>query len=165
MIKFDGKDVQVDKERQKQEGVKRIEIVLTEKGDVRTLSLERYAFACSGDKNPKGEEDLIHERTYGNHLSLEGAVEHFFDSFPEEWGLIVDEKAEDFNGIEGAYEGKVIMRNGLELKVEIFFAEDAKECDDPWVCKAYRVSGLYSECSNINGGGVSCGDKDFCSQT
>ncbi|WP_308218775.1 hypothetical protein [Bacillus cereus group sp. BfR-BA-01347] len=140
MIKFDGKDVQVDKEIQKQEGIKRIEIVLTEKGDVRTLSLERYAFACSGDKGHTAEENLIHERTYGNHLSLEGAVEHFFDSFPEEWRGIVDDKAESLDGIEGAYEGEVMMGNGLKLKVEIFFAEDIKECDDPWICKAYKAS-------------------------
>ncbi|EJQ39839.1 UNVERIFIED_ORG: hypothetical protein ABIC81_004593 [Bacillus proteolyticus] len=29
-------------------------------------------------------EKVMHERTFGSHLQLEGAIEHFFDSFPNE---------------------------------------------------------------------------------
>ncbi|PFW87253.1 hypothetical protein COL32_27645 [Bacillus pseudomycoides] len=52
MIKFNGiQDIQVDKERQKQEGIRKLEIMLTEEGEVGTVSIERYPFACNwGDE-------------------------------------------------------------------------------------------------------------------
>ncbi|PDY48458.1 hypothetical protein [Bacillus pseudomycoides] len=48
MIKFNGiQDIQVDKERQKQEGIRKLEIMLTEEGEVGMVSIERYPFACN----------------------------------------------------------------------------------------------------------------------
>ncbi|MFY8295521.1 hypothetical protein [Bacillus paranthracis] len=48
MIKFNGIDnIQVDKERQKIKGIRKLELTLTEEGDVGTVSIERYPFACN----------------------------------------------------------------------------------------------------------------------
>ncbi|WP_324648350.1 hypothetical protein [Bacillus paranthracis] len=40
-------NTQVDKERQKIEGIRKLELTLTEEGDVGTVSIERYPFACN----------------------------------------------------------------------------------------------------------------------
>ncbi|EOP46638.1 hypothetical protein [Bacillus cereus] len=48
MIKFSCTgDIQVDKEWQRKEGIKKLEITLTEEGEVGTVSVERYPFACN----------------------------------------------------------------------------------------------------------------------
>ncbi|WP_179861610.1 hypothetical protein [Bacillus toyonensis] len=48
MITFNSiNDIQVDKERQKEEGIKKLEIMLTKEGEIRSVSIERYSFACS----------------------------------------------------------------------------------------------------------------------
>ncbi|MFD6509388.1 hypothetical protein [Bacillus sp. NPDC060175] len=57
MIVFNSiNDIQVDKEWQKKEGIKKLEIILTEEGEVGSLSIERYPFACNWNNN---EEDYI----------------------------------------------------------------------------------------------------------
>lgn len=54
MIKFSCTgDIQVDKEWQRREGIKKLEITLTEEGEVGVVSVERYPFAC----NWSDEED------------------------------------------------------------------------------------------------------------
>ncbi|TCW59069.1 hypothetical protein EC917_101323 [Bacillus thuringiensis] len=141
MIKFNGQDVQVNKEKQKEEGIKRIEISLTEEGAVRTLSIERYAFALSGNKNRKKEENLIYENSFGNYLNIEGAVEHFYDSFPEEWGQMIDDYDGETSYLDKSHESIIVMENGLKLKIEISFDDDAEDKEDEsWVCKAYKIS-------------------------
>ncbi|CUB09330.1 hypothetical protein G5716_24620 [Bacillus pacificus] len=48
MIKFNSiDDIQIDKEWQRREGIRKLELTLTEEGDVRTVSIERYPFACN----------------------------------------------------------------------------------------------------------------------
>ncbi|MEB8803858.1 hypothetical protein [Bacillus cereus] len=51
MIKFSCTgDIQVDKEWQRREGIRKLELTLTEEGDVGTVSIERYLFACNWSK-------------------------------------------------------------------------------------------------------------------
>ncbi|WP_215573748.1 hypothetical protein [Bacillus mycoides] len=48
MIKFNCiDDIQIDKEWQRREGIRKLELTLTEEGDVGTVSIERYPFACN----------------------------------------------------------------------------------------------------------------------
>ncbi|HFR4146110.1 TPA: hypothetical protein ACHVKB_005433 [Bacillus cereus] len=48
MITFNSiNDIQVDKEQQKEEGIRKLEIMLTKEGDIRSVSIERYPFTCS----------------------------------------------------------------------------------------------------------------------
>ncbi|EJQ90913.1 MULTISPECIES: hypothetical protein [Bacillus cereus group] len=88
----------------------------------------------------------MHERTFGSHLQLEGAIEHFFDSFPNEWGLLVNTEEEKTEYIESYYGGIVIMENGQKVKVEIFLANDVEDDDDPWVCKRTKFYHKSSIC-------------------
>ncbi len=47
MITFNSiNDIQVDKEQQKEEGIKKLEIMLTKEGEISSVSIERYPFAC-----------------------------------------------------------------------------------------------------------------------
>lgn len=85
------------------------------------------------------ESQLIHEQTYKSQYDLEKAVEKFYDSLPEEFGMLEDEDIEKFDIISGVFEATAVMENGLKLKIEIFFADDADE-DESWVCKAYQVA-------------------------
>ncbi|MCU5095026.1 MULTISPECIES: hypothetical protein [Bacillus] len=86
------------------------------------------------------EEKLVYENTYGDYLQLGGAIEHFFDSFPSEWGSLVDTRDEKEQFLEDYYECIAVMENGLEVWVEIFLANDVEDDDDPWICKAYKIS-------------------------
>ncbi|MDA1915014.1 hypothetical protein PDK20_27045 [Bacillus cereus] len=57
MITFNSiNDIQVDKEQQKEEGIKKLEIMLTKEGEISSVSIERYPFAC-GWENVDVEED------------------------------------------------------------------------------------------------------------
>ncbi|HHP1113962.1 hypothetical protein ACTFRO_06180 [Bacillus cereus group sp. MYBK163-2] len=85
------------------------------------------------------EVQLIHEQTYKNQYDLESAVEKFYDSLREEFGMVEDEDIKQFDHISRVFEATAVMENGLKLKVEIFFADDADE-DESWVCKAYQVA-------------------------
>ncbi|PEB64353.1 hypothetical protein, partial [Bacillus thuringiensis] len=80
-----------------------------------------------------------HEQTYKSQYDLENAVEKFYDSLPEEFGMLEDEDIKKFDHISGVFEATAVMENGLKLKIEIFFADDADE-DESWVCKAYQVA-------------------------
>ncbi|MED2128248.1 hypothetical protein P4V88_08680 [Bacillus thuringiensis] len=85
------------------------------------------------------EVQLIHEQTYKSQYDLESAVEKFYDSLREEFGMVEDEDIKQFDHINRVFEATAVMENGLKLKVEIFFADDADE-DESWVCKAYQVA-------------------------
>ncbi|MEB9684593.1 hypothetical protein BK742_26150 [Bacillus thuringiensis serovar pingluonsis] len=85
------------------------------------------------------KEQLIYERTYKKQYDLENTVEKFYNSLPEEFGMLEDEDIDKFDHISGVFEAAAVMENGLKLKVEIFFADGADE-DESWVCKAYKVS-------------------------
>ncbi|BAR82333.1 hypothetical protein KNN_01487 [Bacillus thuringiensis serovar tolworthi] len=85
------------------------------------------------------KEKLVYENTYGDYLQLGGAIEHFFDSFPDEWGSLVDTRDEKEQFLDDYYECIAVMENGLEVKVEIFLANDVEDDDDPWICKAYEI--------------------------
>ncbi|EMJ6444373.1 hypothetical protein AADZ13_005844 [Bacillus cereus] len=85
------------------------------------------------------EVQLIHEQTYKIQYDLESAVEKFYDSLREEFGMVEDEDIKQFDHISRVFEATAVMENGLKLKVEIFFADDADE-DESWVCKAYQVA-------------------------
>ncbi|MBJ7935269.1 hypothetical protein [Bacillus cereus] len=85
------------------------------------------------------EVQLIHEQTYKSQYDLESAVEKFYDSLREEFGMVEDEDIKQFDHISRVFEAMAVMENGLKLKVEIFFADDADE-DESWVCKAYQVA-------------------------
>ncbi|EEM99229.1 hypothetical protein bthur0014_61390 [Bacillus thuringiensis IBL 4222] len=87
----------------------------------------------------KMEVQLIHEQTYKSQYDLESAVEKFYDSLREEFGMVEDEDIKQFDHISRVFEATAAMENGLKLKVEIFFADDADE-DESWVCKAYQVA-------------------------
>ncbi|EEM38261.1 hypothetical protein bthur0004_58580 [Bacillus thuringiensis serovar sotto str. T04001] len=87
----------------------------------------------------KMEVQLIHEQTYKSQYDLESAVEKFYDSLREEFGMVEDEDIKQFDHISRVFEATAVMENGLKLKVEIFFADDADE-DESWVCKAYQVA-------------------------
>ena len=91
-------------------------------------------------------EKVMHESTFGSHLQLEGAIEHFFDSFPNEWGLLVHTEDEKTEYIESYCKGIVIMENGQKAKVEIFLANDVEDDDDPWVCKRTKFYHKSSTC-------------------
>lgn len=82
--------------------------------------------------------ELVHVKTYGDHLDLDGVIEHFFDSFPEEWGGLADTKNEKENTLNNTYECIAVMGNGFSLEVEIFLADDVKDDKEPWECKAYK---------------------------
>ncbi|HEF7293007.1 TPA: hypothetical protein SA741_005482 [Bacillus cereus] len=86
--------------------------------------------------------ELIHERTYPEHYDLEGAIERFYDSFPDAWGSLDNNKIERDSHVENVYEATDVMENGLKLKVEIFLADDTDDADEDeaWVCKAYKIS-------------------------
>ncbi|WP_223259196.1 hypothetical protein [Bacillus cereus] len=81
----------------------------------------------------------MHEQTYKSQYDLESAVEKFYDSLREEFGMVEDEDIKQFDHISRVFEATAVMENGLKLKVEIFFADDADE-DESWVCKAYQVA-------------------------
>ncbi|KAA0784318.1 hypothetical protein [Bacillus sp. BB56-3] len=83
--------------------------------------------------------ELIHKRTYADRYDLEAVIERFYDSFPEEWGAIVDNEIERNDYIDGVYESIDEMENDLELKVEIYRYDDGEE-DETWICEAYKVS-------------------------
>ncbi|MEM5649564.1 hypothetical protein [Bacillus cereus] len=85
------------------------------------------------------EVQLIHEQTYKSQYDLESAVEKFYDSLREEFGMVEDEDIKQFDHISRVFEATAVMENGLKLKVEKFFADDADE-DESWVCKAYQVA-------------------------
>ncbi|WP_161519879.1 MULTISPECIES: hypothetical protein [Bacillus] len=85
------------------------------------------------------EVQLIHEQTYKSQYDLESAVEKFYDSLREEFGMVEDEDIKQFDHISRVFEATAVMENGFKLKVEIFFADDADE-DESWVCKAYQVA-------------------------
>ncbi|MGR5964142.1 hypothetical protein ACT7DB_06915 [Bacillus cereus] len=85
------------------------------------------------------EVQLIHEQTCKSQYDLESAVEKFYDSLREEFGMVEDEDIKQFDHISRVFEATAVMENGLKLKVEIFFADDADE-DESWVCKAYQVA-------------------------
>ncbi|MFT4142619.1 hypothetical protein [Bacillus sp. (in: firmicutes)] len=85
------------------------------------------------------EVQLIHEQTYKSQYDLENTVEKFYDSLLEEFGMLEDEDIKKFDNISGVFEATAVMQNGLKLKIEIFFADDADE-DESWVCKAYQVA-------------------------
>ncbi|XKK15819.1 hypothetical protein HFP64_00385 [Bacillus sp. AC79A.1] len=85
------------------------------------------------------EVQLIHEQTYKSQYDLESAVEKFYDSLREEFGMVEDEDIKQFDHISRVFEATAVMENGLKLKVEIFFADDADE-DESWVCKVYQVA-------------------------
>ncbi|ONG73522.1 hypothetical protein BKK42_07400 [Bacillus cereus] len=82
--------------------------------------------------------NLIHERTYAEHYTLDAVVERFYDSFPIEWGELIDINTERFSSLEDICEETTKMENGLEVKVEIFLDIDADD-GEPWVCKAYKI--------------------------
>ncbi|MEH6892382.1 hypothetical protein V7024_22495 [Bacillus sp. JJ864] len=86
------------------------------------------------------EQHPIYEKSFGDYLQLDGAIEYFFDSFPDEWGGVEDIRDEKEQSLDDCYECIVVMENGLEVQVEIFLANDVEEDDDPWVCKAYKIS-------------------------
>ncbi|MDD9277117.1 hypothetical protein PVN34_00930 [Bacillus thuringiensis] len=84
------------------------------------------------------ENTLVHERSYDkNHCYLEAAIERFYDSLPDEWGEVVDDNIDRHSFIDGRYEADVLMENGINLKIEIYYAEEATA--EEWVCKAYKV--------------------------
>ncbi|PRT05257.1 hypothetical protein C6352_26425 [Bacillus thuringiensis] len=82
---------------------------------------------------------MVYENSFGNYLNIDGAVEHFFDSSPSEWGSLTDTEGEKTQYVEDYYESIAIMENGLKVKVEIYLANDIEDDDDPWVCKAYKL--------------------------
>ncbi|EJR95272.1 hypothetical protein [Bacillus cereus] len=85
------------------------------------------------------EAPLIHEQTYKSQYDLENAVEKFYDSLPEEFGMLENEDIKKFDHISGVFEATAVMENDLKLRIEIFFADDADE-DESWICKAYQVA-------------------------
>ncbi|PGT89820.1 hypothetical protein [Bacillus thuringiensis] len=85
-------------------------------------------------------KELVYEKTYGDHLELDGAIEHFFDSFPAEWGALKDTKKEKESVLNGTYECVAVMENGIALEVEIFLADEGEDDKEPWVCKAYKTA-------------------------
>ncbi|WP_312498310.1 hypothetical protein [Bacillus luti] len=81
---------------------------------------------------------LVHERSYdNNHCDLEAAIERFYDSLPDEWGEITEDNINRDSYVDGQYEANVLMENGMRLKIEIYYAEEAKA--EEWVCKAYSL--------------------------
>ncbi|MBT2576889.1 hypothetical protein J7E43_05640 [Bacillus sp. ISL-8] len=86
------------------------------------------------------EEKLVYENTFGDHLNVEGAMEHFYDSFPSKWGQIVDDYDEGTSHLDNSHEGIVVMENGMKLRIEIFLDDDAEDnADEAWICKAYEI--------------------------
>ncbi|NUW53521.1 hypothetical protein FOC94_34840 (plasmid) [Bacillus thuringiensis] len=84
---------------------------------------------------------MVYENSFGDYLNIEGAVEHFYDSFPEDWGQMVDDYDGKTSYLDNSHESIVIMENGLKLKIEISFDDDAKDKEDEsWICKAYQIS-------------------------
>ncbi|MRC06876.1 hypothetical protein GH878_26680 [Bacillus thuringiensis] len=84
---------------------------------------------------------MVYENSFGDYLNIEGAVEHFYDSFPEDWGQMIDDYDGKTSYLDNSHESIVIMENGLKLKIEISFDDDAKDKEDEsWICKAYQIS-------------------------
>ncbi|OTW47708.1 hypothetical protein BK703_30955 [Bacillus thuringiensis serovar silo] len=83
---------------------------------------------------------MVYENSFGNYLNIEGAVEHFYDSFPKDWGQMVDDYDGDTSYLDKSHESIVVMENGLKLKIEISFDDNAEDKEDEsWICKAYEI--------------------------
>ncbi|MFB6586720.1 hypothetical protein ACFCVQ_13935 [Bacillus thuringiensis] len=48
-------DIQIDREWQIREGIKKLEITLKEEGEVSTFSIERYPFTCKWRNEDEGQ--------------------------------------------------------------------------------------------------------------
>lgn len=93
------------------------------------------------ERRMKMEEKLVYENTYGDHLDVGGAIEHFYDSFPSEWGQMVDDYDEKTSHLDNSHECIVVMENGMKLRIEIFLDDDAEDTEcEAWICKAYQIS-------------------------
>jgi hypothetical protein len=58
VININCSSITVDKEKQKQEGIKKLEIELTESGEIKRAYIERYSFACDWDiEDTSNEKD------------------------------------------------------------------------------------------------------------
>lgn len=62
------------------------------------------------------EVQLIHKQTYKSQYDLENAVEKFYDSLPEEFGMLEDEDIKKFDHISGVFEAAAVMKNGFEIE-------------------------------------------------
>lgn len=81
--------------------------------------------------------ELLHERTYGNHLRLQGVVERFADSLAGARGYIEEENdgyVYDYSNDQ--YFGTWKLDNGFKVEVEIYFDDEKEE----WVCRAYKTN-------------------------
>ncbi|OVE34831.1 hypothetical protein CCZ20_24585 [Priestia aryabhattai] len=58
MINIEGMNVTVDKEKQKKQGIQRLEIDLTEDGEIKQVYIQRYAFACNWSMEESIEKSL-----------------------------------------------------------------------------------------------------------
>ena len=65
------------------------------------------------------EEKLVYENTYGDHLDVGGTIEHFYDSFPSEWGQMVDDYDEKTSYLDNSHECIVVMENGMKVRIEM----------------------------------------------
>lgn len=89
--------------------------------------------------------EKVFERSYGDHLQLQGVVEHFFDSLCGEFNTsITDETDITSELLNGTYESRIILDNGKELQIEVSLWEfDDKELNEKnyeWNCFAYKVN-------------------------
>lgn len=55
------------------------------------------------------EVQLIHEQTYKSQYDLESAVEKFYDSLREEFGMVEDEDIKQFDHISRVFEATAVM--------------------------------------------------------
>ncbi|MCU4981946.1 hypothetical protein P4V72_13875 [Bacillus thuringiensis] len=70
-------------------------------------------------------------------LVLVAAIERFYDSLPDKWREIVADNIDCASYVDRKYEAHVLMENGMEIKIEIFYVEEDK--DEEWIYKAYKV--------------------------
>lgn len=77
---------------------------------------------------------VIYENVYGDYLGLSGAIEHFIDDLPIEWGNDLQEQVEINSSIDDIYRGKWKLTNKEWFEVEIYLNEDTNE----WKCVAYE---------------------------
>lgn len=73
------------------------------------------------------------DKSYPSNLTLDGAVEHFADSLPIEWGEDLEEIAESNSIDDDLFKVKWKLNNTDWFQVEICRNEENEE----WVCKAY----------------------------
>jgi hypothetical protein len=78
---------------------------------------------------------MLYEKTYGNYLRLEGAVEHFADYLAGELNCDLKDYEDKYNRNEDTHSGTWEFENGLTVEIETYFDDEKEE----WVCRAYEI--------------------------